>query len=69
MADPVGDGLVASLAQPNGNVTGTTFIGPELIAKRLGLLKEAIPGAAHIEGQPPRVRSWTRQASYTCRCA
>jgi hypothetical protein len=48
MADPVGDGLVASLARPNGNVTGTTFIGPELIAKRLGLLKEAIPGAARI---------------------
>src|SRR5260370_34349145 len=46
MADPVGDGLVASLARPNGNVTGTTFIGPELIAKRLGLLKDAIPGAA-----------------------
>jgi putative ABC transport system substrate-binding protein len=48
MADPVGDGLVASLARPNGNVTGTTFIGPELIAKRLGMLKEAIPGAARI---------------------
>src|SRR5437016_13622548 len=41
-------GLVASLARPNGNVTGTTFIGPELIAKRLGLLKEAIPGAARV---------------------
>ena len=48
MADPVGDGLVASLASPGGNVTGTTFVGPELVAKRLGLLKEGIPGLARL---------------------
>jgi putative ABC transport system substrate-binding protein len=48
MADPVGDELVASLAQPGGNITGTTFIGPELIAKRFGLLKEAIPGLSRV---------------------
>jgi putative ABC transport system substrate-binding protein len=43
MADPVGDELIVSLARPGGNLTGTTFLGPELIAKRFGLLKAAIP--------------------------
>ena len=48
MADPVGDELVVSLARPGGNITGNTFIGPELIAKRLGLLKAAIPGLSRV---------------------
>jgi putative ABC transport system substrate-binding protein len=48
MADPIGDELVASLARPGGNLTGTTFLGPELIAKRLGLLKEALPGLSRV---------------------
>src|SRR5215813_12185173 len=42
-ADPVGAGLVASLARPGGNVTGNANLSPELITKRLELLKDAIP--------------------------
>ena len=48
MADPVGDELIVSLARPGGNITGTTFLGPELIAKRFGLLKEAISGLSRV---------------------
>ena len=48
MADPVRDGLVASLSRPGGNVTGATFLGPQLIPKRLGLLKEVVPAASRI---------------------
>jgi ABC-type uncharacterized transport system substrate-binding protein len=48
MGDPVQDGLVASLARPGGNVTGLTFLGPQLVPKRLGLLKEALPSASQI---------------------
>jgi ABC-type uncharacterized transport system substrate-binding protein len=48
MGDPVGDGLVASLARPSGNITGSTFLGPELIPKRLDLLKEALPKMSRV---------------------
>ena len=41
--DPVGTGLVASLARPGGNVTGTSNLSPPLVVKRLELLKESHP--------------------------
>jgi putative tryptophan/tyrosine transport system substrate-binding protein len=48
MGDPVRDGLVASLGLPGENITGTTFLGPELVPKRLALLKELLPGMSRI---------------------
>jgi len=47
-ADPVGTGLVASLARPGGNVTGSSTMVPDLAAKRLQLLKEVVPGASRV---------------------
>jgi ABC-type uncharacterized transport system substrate-binding protein len=46
--DPVGAGLVASLARPGGNVTGFTILGPELEGKRLELLKQAVPELSRV---------------------
>jgi ABC-type uncharacterized transport system substrate-binding protein len=48
MGDPVRDGLVASLARPGGNITGTTFLGPELVPKRLALLREVLPRISRV---------------------
>src|SRR6516165_12525555 len=48
MADPVEDGLASSLGRPGGNVTGTTFLGPELVSKRLQLLQEIVSGLSRV---------------------
>jgi putative ABC transport system substrate-binding protein len=48
VADPVGQGIVASLARPGGNVTGISVQHPESAAKSLALLKEAVPSAKRI---------------------
>jgi putative ABC transport system substrate-binding protein len=48
VADPVGSGLVASLAHPGENVTGLTIMTTELSAKRLQLLKETIPRITQV---------------------
>jgi ABC-type uncharacterized transport system substrate-binding protein len=46
--DPVGLGLVASLARPGGNVTGNANLAPELNTKRLEILKDAVPKLARV---------------------
>jgi putative ABC transport system substrate-binding protein len=48
VGDPVGTGLVKSLAQPGGNSTGLTSIAPDLEGKRLELLNEVVPKLSHV---------------------
>jgi putative ABC transport system substrate-binding protein len=63
-ADPVAVGLVDSLARPGGNVTGLSFVGTEVVAKQVELLKEAVSGLASIAvlsnplnaSHPPRTK-------------
>jgi putative ABC transport system substrate-binding protein len=46
--DPVGEGLVANLARPGGNVTGLASLAPEVNTKRLEILKDAVPKLARV---------------------
>ena len=48
VGDPVSSGLVTSLARPGGNVTGLSFLAPELVGKHLELLKQAVPGVSRV---------------------
>jgi putative ABC transport system substrate-binding protein len=61
VGDPVGTGLVASLARPGGNVTGLSFQSTDLAGKRLELLREVVPGLRRVAivadaGNPSSVR-------------
>ena len=66
VGDPVGAGLVASLARPGGNVTGLSTLGSELNTKRLEILKDAIPKLARVgllrRGSAPSTRTPTERA-------
>jgi putative ABC transport system substrate-binding protein len=59
--DPVGTGLVASLARPGGNVTGLSLLATDLVGKRIELLREVVPGLRRLAilgnvGNPQVVR-------------
>ena len=46
--DPLQSGLIAGYRRPGGNITGVTYLSPQLAAKRLEMLKEAVPGMTHV---------------------
>src|SRR6058998_1419242 len=48
VGDPVGSGLVASLARPGGNITGLSVMGPELVGKQLEFLKDVLPTVSRV---------------------
>ncbi len=48
VADPIGTGVVPNLARPGGNITGISLLSAELAAKRLELLREAVPGMTRV---------------------
>src|SRR6202140_4411468 len=48
ISDPIGAGLVTSLAHPTGNITGNTILGPDIVTKKLQVLKDAIPAVARV---------------------
>ncbi len=68
VANPVGNGFVASLAKPGGNITGVTNQQEEILGKRIGFLHEVAPGARRIaillnETSPSYVVNWSAAQS------
>ena len=65
-SDPVGEGLVQSLARPGGNVTGFSILAPEVSGKRVQLVRELVPGAKRtVILQDPVLRGGIDQMSAT----
>jgi putative tryptophan/tyrosine transport system substrate-binding protein len=58
VADPIALGLVASLANPGGNITGVAGLAPELSGKRVELLKEVIPKLSRVALLTPPAKAW-----------
>jgi putative tryptophan/tyrosine transport system substrate-binding protein len=48
ISDPIAAGLVTSLAHPTGNITGNTILGPDIVTKKLQVLKDAIPAVSRV---------------------
>jgi ABC-type uncharacterized transport system substrate-binding protein len=72
VGDPVGDGLVASLARPGGNVTGTSFVTSALVGKQLELLRQLVPHVSRLamlvnpaNPNHPLVLDAAREAAYS----
>jgi ABC-type uncharacterized transport system substrate-binding protein len=73
VGDPVRSGIVASLAQPGGDITGVRILAPGMVPKRLELLKEAVPQLARVAAledpsspsHAPQGGAWRQKISRT----